>query len=155
MNIVDRIAASVDRLQDRLSPRRFYPLLLVVLVLIGLLPLLMPGIPGGHDMYYHFSRLHSMCVNFRLGEIPSMINHEAIADYGYASGLFYPDIFLYPTALLMLCGMGIVAAYKLLIVAVMFAAAFSMYFCARKLSASHFGAFAAALRKSGRPAHLS
>lgn len=145
MNIVDRISASVEHWQDRLSPRRFYPLLLGVIVLIGLLPLLMPGIPGGHDMYYHFSRLHSMCVNFRLGEIPSMINHEAIADYGYASGLFYPDLFLYPSALLMLCGMGIVAAYKIMIVAVMFATAFSMYFCARKLSASYFGAFAAAL----------
>ena len=145
MNIVDRAAKLFDAWYDRLSPRRFYPLLLGMLVLIGLLPLLMPGMPGGHDMYYHFSRLHTMCVNFRLGEIPSMINHEALGNHGYATGLFYPDLFLYPAALLMLCGLGIVAAYKLLIVVWVLATAYSAYFCAGKLSRSHFGAFAAAL----------
>jgi hypothetical protein len=145
MNLVDFISSRTEALQKRLTPRRFYPLLLGILTALGLACFLMPGLPNGHDLYYHFSRLHAMEVNFRLWEIPSMINHEALVGYGYATGLFYSDLFLYPCVFLMLCGMGIVAAYKCLIFAWMLFIAYSAYFCARKLSASPFGAFAAAL----------
>lgn len=145
MNIVDWASGQFDSLRARLGERRFYPLFLGMLILCGLLPLLMPGLPGGHDLYYHLTRLHAMSVNFRLGEFPSMINHEALCGYGYATGLFYPDLFLYPAVLLMKCGVGIVAAYKCLIAAAALAAAFGAYFCARRLSATCFGAFAAAI----------
>ena len=145
MNIVDWTASRFDSLRRKYGQARFYPLLLGVLVLAGLLPLLMPGLPGGHDLYYHLTRLHAMDVNFRLGEFPSMINHEALAGYGYATGLFYPDFFLYPAWLLMKCGLGIVTAYKCLLAMYAAATAFGAYFCARRLSATCFGAFATAL----------
>ena len=145
MNIVDWTASRFDSMRERLGEGRFYPLMLGALLLAGILPLLMPGIPNGHDLYDHLSRLHAMGVNFSLGEFPSMINHEALAGYGYASGLFYPDFFLYPAVLLMKCGLGIVAAYKFLVVACVAATAYGAYFCARRLSATCFGAFATAL----------
>ena len=75
MNIVDWTSSRFDSLRERLGENRFYMSLLGVLVIVGLLPLLMPGLPSGHDLYYHLSRLHAMDVNFRLGEFPSMINH--------------------------------------------------------------------------------
>ncbi|MBR4190133.1 MAG: hypothetical protein IKQ55_09265 [Kiritimatiellae bacterium] len=145
MNPVDFLEARVAAVRARLTPGRFYPLLLAALVLAGLAVFLLPGIASGNDMYYHFTRIHTMCQDFRLGEIPAMVNHGAISNYGYATGLFYPDVFLYPWAFLVLCGMGIVAAYKCFVAAWMLLTAFSAYFCARKLSATHFGAFAAAL----------
>ena len=139
MNIVDFLADRTAAARGRLTPERFYPLLLAVLVLAGLAVFLLPGIPGGNDLYYHFSRLYAMCEDFRLGEIPAMINHEALSRYGYATGLFYPDAFLYPCVLLMLCGMGIVAAYKCFVAAWMLFTAFGAYHCARRLSATPFG----------------
>ena len=145
MNIVNWTSARFDSVRERFGESRFYPLLLCALLAAGLLPLLMPGLPGGHDLYYHLSRLYAMDVNFGLGEFPSMINHEALAGYGYATGLFYPDFFLYPAALLMKCGVGIVAAYKCLVVLCVAATASGAYFCARRLSATCFGAFATAL----------
>lgn len=145
MNIVNWTTSRFDSLRTRFGEQRFYPILLGMLVLLGLIPLLMPGLPNGHDLYYHLSRLHAMDVNFGLGEFPSMINHEALVGYGYASGLFYPDFFLYPAALLMKCGLGIIAAYKCLLVLCVAATAFGAYFCARMLSATCFGAFATAL----------
>jgi hypothetical protein len=145
MNPVDFLADRVAAARGRLTPGRFYPLLLAALVLSGLAVFLVPGIPSGNDLYYHFTRLYTMCQDFRLGEIPAMVNHEALSNYGYATGLFYPDVFLYPCALLVLCGMGIVAAYKCFVAAWMLLTAFSAYFCARKLSATPFGAFAVAL----------
>ena len=145
MNPVDFLADRLAAVRARLTPERFYPLLLAILVLAGLFVFLMPGIPSGNDLYYHFTRIYTMCQDFRLGEIPAMVNHEAISNYGYATGLFYPDLFLYPCALLVLCGMGIVAAYKCFVAVWMLLTAFSAWFCARKLSATPFGAFAVAL----------
>ena len=145
MNIVDFTISKFNSIYDRLTPKRFYPILLGVLIVLGLSVFIIPGIPNGHDLYYHFSRLHTMAYNFRHGEIPSMVNHVAIGNYGYATGLFYPDLFLYPAVILMLCGIGIVAAYKCLIFLWMLFIAFSAYFCAKKLTASYFSAFACAI----------
>ncbi len=145
MNIIDAANNLFDRLQKRWTPCCFYPILLGGLVLIGLLPLLMPGIPNGHDLYYHLSRLHAMNVNLHLGEFPSMINHEALCGYGYATGLFYPDLLLYPALLLMQCGIGMITAYKLFIVMEILAISFSAYYCAIKISGSCFGAFISAI----------
>ena len=82
MNLVDSLADRVAAVRDRLTPGRFYPLLLAVLVLAGVAVFLLPGIPGGNDMYYHFTRIHTMCTDFRLGEIPAMVKHEALEGYG-------------------------------------------------------------------------
>lgn len=145
MNIVSLFASYHDRLLERLRPARFYPLLLTVLCLLGLLPLLMPGLPMGHDMYYHFSRLHAMREGLRSGVFPVMINASALQDYGYASGLFYPDFFLYPVALLAVCGLSLVNAYKVFLIALVLANAFSAYAVAWKIGRDHFVAFAAGL----------
>ena len=143
MNIIDFTTKQFDTLYLRLTPRKFYPLLLFILILIGLTPLLLPGLPNPdyQDLYYHLSRLHTMDVNFSLGEIPSMINHEAKNGYGYGTGLFYPDLFLYLPVLAMKCGVSIIAAYKLFIIISVYAAAISAYYCALKISHDHFCAF--------------
>ena len=145
MNIVDFTITKFNSIYDRLSPKYFYPLLLSILIILGLVVFLIPGIPNGHDLYYHFTRLNTMVYNFRHGEIPSMICHDALSNYGYATGLFYPDLFLYPSLLFMLCGFGIVTAYKCFLLMWMLIIAFSAYFCAKKLTPSYFGAFACAL----------
>lgn len=145
MNIVTIVAACNDRLLQRLGSSRFYPILLAVLCLVGLVPLLLPGLPMGHDMYYHFSRLHAMCEGLRSGVFPVMINASALQGYGYASGLFYPDFFLYPVALLGVAGLSLVNAYKMFIVALVLANAFSAYVVAWKIGKDHFVAFAAGL----------
>ena len=147
MNIVDYTTEHFDTLYEHLTPRRFYPLLLICLIFIGLIPLLMPGVPNPRyqDLCYHLSRLHTMDVNFSLGEIPSMINHEEKHGYGYGNGFFYPDLFLYPAVLVMKCGFSIIVAYKLLIIASVYAAALSAYYCAWKLSKDHFCAFSVAI----------
>ena len=144
-NMIDTLIAKINGIYDRLTPKRFYPLLLLLLIVAGLFVLVMPGMPSGHDLYYHMTRLDSMTSALRHGEIPSMINHRAIGNYGYATGLFYPDLFLYPAAVLMLCGMNIVTAYKCLVFFWMIFVAAGTYHCAYRLVKSHFGAFCTAL----------
>lgn len=131
--------------KERLGAARFYHVLLGLLVLAGFLPLLIPGIPQGHDLYYHFSRLEAMATGLRQGVFPIMINAGALDGYGYASGLFYPDFFFYPVALLALTGIGAVVAYKVFLVAVGLACAYSAQYAVWRISGSRFGGFAAGI----------
>ncbi|HQL87111.1 MAG: hypothetical protein GX574_11280 [Lentisphaerae bacterium] len=131
--------------QKRLGEVRFYSMLLGLLVLVGFLPLLIPGIPKGHDIYYHFSRLEAMTNGLRHGIFPVLINAKALGGYGYASGLFYPDLLLYPVGLLALTGIGTVAAYKIFLVAVGLACAYSAQYVVWRIGGSRFGAFAAGI----------
>ena len=147
MNIINFTTRQINAFYVRLTPRKFYPWLLICLIFLGLTPLLMPGIPypGHHDLTYHLTRLHAMEVNLNLGEFPSMINHEAKHGYGYGTGLFYPNIFLYPAVLAMKCGFSIIFAYKLIIITTVYATAIGAYYCAWKISKNHFGAFTVAI----------
>ena len=131
--------------RTRLGEVRFYHLLLGLLILVGFLPLLIPGIPQGHDMYYHFSRLEAMTAGLRNGVFPVLINANAMSGYGYAYGLFYPDLLLYPAALLALTGVGTVVAYKALLVTVGLASAYSAQYVVWRIGGSRFGGFAAGI----------
>lgn len=139
---LENLAASA---RERLGEARFYHVLLGLLVLVGFLPLLIPGIPEGHDIYYHFSRLEAMTNGLRHGIFPVLINAKALGGYGYASGLFYPDLLLYPVALLALTGIGTVAAYKIFLIAVGLACACSAQYVVWRIGGSRFGAFAAGI----------
>jgi hypothetical protein len=145
MNIVSFVGWYHDHYLERLGPGRFYPLLLTVLCLLGLVPLLMPGLPQAHDLYHHLSRLHAMRENLSHGMFPVMINASALQGYGYAAGLLYPDFFLYPVAFLSLCGLSLINAYKIFVLVLVLANAYSAYAVMWKIGRDHFVAFAAGL----------
>lgn len=123
-----------------------YPLLLGILILFGFTPLLYPGIPIGHDCGFHLSRLYSLSQGIANGVWPAWINDSAIGHFGYGTGFFYSDLYLYPSALLIACGLPIVTAYKLFLLIWGILTAYSMYYVAEQISGHRqFSAFAAAL----------
>lgn len=85
---------------------------LSALVVISSLPLLVAGLKEGHDLPFHLMRLEGVADALRNGQLPARVYPFAINGYGYASGLFYPDLFLYPAALLRLCGLPLQFCYK-------------------------------------------
>ncbi len=125
--------------------RRLYPSLLAALILLGFLPLLIPGIPNGHDCMYHISRLVMLREGLRAGIPLPVINFDAMGGFGYGPGLFYSDLYFYPFGLLAALGVPVVAAYKLFLVTWGLLTAFSMYWVAKRISGDEFTGFAAAL----------
>lgn len=122
----------------------FYPALLGILCLVALLPLAIPGIPSGHDIYFHLQRIEGLAAGLSDGTFPVRI-YPGIAKTGYANGLFYPDLFLYFPALLRLAGCPGIVAYKSFFVLLFLSSATSMYWCVKRISGKNFTAFAAAL----------
>lgn len=55
-------------------------------------------IPVSHDILFHLSRIKGISYELECGNFFSLIYHNFLNNLGYASPLFYADIFLYPLA---------------------------------------------------------
>lgn len=67
------------------------------------------------DMSFHMNRIKCLADNLRAGEILPSIYGSAMNGYGYANGLFYPDLFLYIPATLVALNMNLVLSYRIFI----------------------------------------
>ncbi|MEA4861766.1 MAG: hypothetical protein AB7F40_05585 [Victivallaceae bacterium] len=144
-NFVDCTAGAWTQILHRFRPARVYFILLTLLVAAGMIPLLMPGIPKGHDLNFHLNRLAALAEGLKAGHFPVWINFNALEGFGYGTGLFYPDLYLYFPASLAALGISTLAAYKILLFGWSLFTAWSMFHAARRISGDAFAAFCAAL----------
>ena len=91
-----------------LTKRLNVGLLVFLVAAVGLscFGLFMNDLPKGHDLPFHLARIESLSEGIRFGELPVRIYPHYFKGYGYANGLMYPDLFLYPAAFLCLTGIG-------------------------------------------------
>ena len=97
-------------------------------------------LPEGHDLIFHLSRIESLAKGLELGEFPVRIYPDYFNGYGYANGVMYPDLFLYPASLLCLAGLKVTQAYKILILVYTFLTAIFMYRTLIKITAHEWAA---------------
>ena len=102
--------------------------------------LLIPGIPDGIDLAFHLSRIVGIKNGFDIGELLVKVDPGYYSGYGYANGLFYPDLFLYIPAIMVYFGMKVVTAYKILLLLCTTFSALFMYMCVKGISKSRYAA---------------
>lgn len=95
---------------------------------IGALPILMPGIHVGHDLTFHLMRIEALAHDLKLGIFPTRVSSLWLDGYGYASSVYYNDMFLYIPALLRLCGFTVEESYKIYVFIINFATVWIAYF---------------------------
>ena len=83
----------------------------------------------GQDIEYHAERIAAIAQEMKIHPGIYRIYTTNSGGYGYASPLFYGDIFMYPAAFLVALGMDIAIAFRLFLASIMLASYFSMYFC--------------------------
>jgi hypothetical protein len=96
-------------------------LLLIALALAASAPLFCSGLflpSPGHDLQFHLQRIAGLAQALAAGRFPVQIDPWWIKDTGYAVSVFYPDLFLLPSALLVNWGLPLELSYKLLLAAV-------------------------------------
>lgn len=111
--------------------RRNIAFLLVLAAAIGLiiLPLSFIQVPLGHDIYFHMERIESLAAEIHAGNFFPRIYTTSLGNNGYASPMFYGDLFLRIPAFLVLAGVSVPEAYKIFIMIIAIGSAVISYFC--------------------------
>ena len=120
------------------------------LILIGLAVLIASGpalkdtIGIGHDTTFHLVRLCNLAEGMRAG-MPVRIGGFSYNGYGAITSVFYPDIFLYPFALMMNLGASLQYAVNVFFIAVNTASAAAMYVAAKRIFKEEWAAVCASI----------
>lgn len=88
---------------------------LIILVLFISYPLFQHNLIATDDFQFHLARIEGIKDGILTGQLPVRIYPEHLNGYGYPAPVFYPDIFLYPSALLRLLGVSLIVSYKFLL----------------------------------------
>lgn len=122
-----------DKITKIYDNKKIHILLIIFTCLISSAFILIKGIYLGHDLEYHLSRILGISECLKYGDFKALI-HPGFYGYGYANGLFYSNLFLYPFALLNAFGLDIITCYKIFIITITFGTALSMYYCVNNIT---------------------
>ena len=138
-----RYRARMERFADPLTEKTTLFILLVSLSVS--VPLLNSGFPQSTDLIFHLMRIEGIKESLISGYLPARIYEYTLSGYGYGSGFFYPDLFLYFPAILRLLGFQILTAYKIFTVLCNFFSMLSMYLYVSRIARSRFAGLVAAV----------
>lgn len=124
----------------KLPPEKYrLPLGLTLLGILATIPLfsdfIFSGNPGD-DIYFHLTRLEGIYRGLASGDFPVRITPEQMSGYGGLTAIMYPQAFLYPIAMLRFLGVSLMLCYKILVLSVNVATAFSGYYAAKNICKS-------------------
>ncbi|MBQ4264474.1 MAG: YfhO family protein [Clostridia bacterium] len=133
-------------LAGKLPPARRGRLILIALaVMIASGPAFKDTIGNGHDTTFHLVRLCNLADGLAHGAFPVRLGGFSYNGYGAITSVFYPDIFLYPSALLMNLGASLQYAVNLFFIAVNAASAWTMYAAAKRIFKEEWAAVCASI----------
>lgn len=117
--------------------KRLLPALFALgLAVLASYPLFASHLPMGHDMRFHLARIESVAAAFAEGQFPPRLYTQMAGGLGYAAGVFYPDVFLWPAGLLRLAGVSLLGCYQALLFAANLATAALSLYVGRRLFSS-------------------
>lgn len=112
-----------------------YIIILICLLLVAgiVIPLCNVQTFLGHDVYFHMTRMEALAQEIDAGNIPARLYYFVYDGYGYASPMFYGDLFLIIPALLILMGVPMPLAYKAFMIICLCACVLMAYYCGKKM----------------------
>lgn len=105
----------MKKIKDFLSKNKDILIVFFIILFTIMLPYMQNDFIIGDDYEYHFSRIQSIKEALEEGIFPVKVHPKLANGYGYGSGLFYPNLFLYIPAILCLMGLNFFVSYKIFI----------------------------------------
>ena len=113
--------------------RRGALVIFLAAVFIASTPDLRPNLVSGHDAQFHMGRVLNMVNAMRSGQFPVRLGAFLQNGYGAALSAFYPDLFLYLPAFMVMMGATLVYSFHVLFIAMHLLSALTMWYAAAKL----------------------
>lgn len=85
----------------------------IFILFIAYMPFMNNFLLWGHDIGFHLGRIEGLAISLSNGDFMGRIN--PVNGYGYASGIMYPQLFIYIPAVLRLFGFSLMDTYKLFV----------------------------------------
>lgn len=113
--------------------RRGELVILAFVVLIASIPVLKDNLNSGHDSSFHIDRLLNMLNALRSGQFPARLGAYMQNQYGAVTSIYYPELFLYIPAAMMLAGASLNFSMHVFFIAITLATALIMRYSAGRL----------------------
>lgn len=114
--------------------KHYIIIFICLLLLLGIvIPLCSVQTFLGHDVYFHMTRMEALAQEIDAGNIPARLYYFVYDGYGYASPMFYGDLFLIIPAILILMGVPMPLAYKAFMIICVCACVLMAYYCGKKM----------------------
>ena len=121
---------SSGKIKQFMYEKRWFLLMLAFVVVFAIIPLLTMNIFVGHDTQFHINRIEALAQEMQMGNFFPRMYSTAISGNGYATPLFYGDLFLLiPAFLYGFCGVSIYASLTIFMIMLFLAVSVSMYCC--------------------------
>lgn len=127
------------------AERRGTLILIAVAVIYASAPSLKENLTMVTDSDYHLARLHNLADGLAHGQFPVRCGGFTYNGYGAVTSAFYPDLFLYPSALMINLGASVQYAVHVLHIAMNITAAWSMYAAVKRMMGDRQAATAASV----------
>lgn len=102
-------------------------------VLVGSAPAFKENMILGHDSTFHMARIMNLADGLASGHFPVRMGGFTHNGFGAPTSVFYPDLLLYPFAMMINGGASITYVMNLIFVMVNIVSAAAMYACARRI----------------------
>jgi len=115
------------------ADRRGRLVIVAMAVIYASVPSLKENLNLVYDTPFHIARICNLADGLAMGQFPVRLGAYSYNGYGAVTSVFYPDLFLYPCALLMMAGASIQYVLNVYCIALNIAAAAAMYICAKRI----------------------
>lgn len=116
-----------------MSKRLYFIMFIVFLTILSSINIFHSGIIYSDDINFHMHRILAIADNIRIGKyVPVYFNY--LNGFGYANGLFYPDLFLFIPAFLCFLGLDIILSLKVFVLIINFVSICTMYLCVYRIT---------------------
>lgn len=128
--------------------------LFVITMLVAISPLISRYCINGHDLEYHLLRIESLKEGILIGKPFLKVNTLFFGGMGYASSMFYSDLFMYIPAILRVLGLSIGKSYHIYVGLIFILCYLSTYYCTYKMTGSKYMGSLAAVILTLCPYHM-
>ncbi len=104
-------------------------LIILASAILFWMPFIGEGVPAGAEMDFHYARIGTLAESLKEGIFPAKLRPMHMKMYGYGVGFFYPDIFIYPMAVLIALGVDAAITIKSFLLIFIICGAYTSYLC--------------------------